>query len=77
MLRHRHLARNISLGENSNSGIGGSSSSELLTKIIKAWILIASIAVLKASKSTLIQYKDAKIPILSIHGDKDELGKRK
>jgi hypothetical protein len=76
LLRHRHLARNFSLGENSNSGIGGSSS-ELSTKIIKAWILIASFAVIKASKSTLIQYKDAKIPILSIHGDKDELGKRK
>ena len=63
----------LSLGE-MNSSSGGSN--ELLTRIIKAWIPVASFAVLKASESTLVKYKNANIPILSIHGDKDEAGKK-
>lgn len=65
----------LSLGE-MNSSSSSTSNSELLTRIIKAWIPVASFAVLKASESTLVQYKIANIPILSIHGDKDEAGKK-
>ena len=65
----------LSLGE-MNSSSGSSNSNELLTRIIKAWIPVASFAVLKASESTLVKYKNANIPILSIHGDEDEAGKK-
>ena len=65
----------LSLGE-MNSSSGSGNSNELLTRIIKAWIPVASFAVLKASESTLVKYKNANIPILSIHGDKDEAGKK-
>lgn len=64
----------LSLGTMNSSST--SNNSELLTRIIKAWIPVASLAVLKASESTLVQYKIANIPILSIHGDKDEAGKK-
>ena len=61
----------LSLGEMKSSG-----SNELLTRIIKAWIPIASFGILTASESTLVQYKIDNIPILSIHGNKDEAGKK-
>ena len=49
---------------------------ELLPKILKAWIPVASGAVMGASESTLQSYKVAKIPILAIHGDQDSGGKK-
>ena len=49
---------------------------ELLPKVLKAWIPVASGAVMGASESTLQSYKVAKIPILSIHGDQDSGGKK-
>lgn len=49
---------------------------ELLPKILKAWIPVASGAVMGASESTLQSYKVAKIPILAIHGDQDTGGKK-
>ncbi len=47
-----------------------------LTKMVKAWIPVASPAVLKATDATLTRFKNANIPILSIHGDGDEMGKK-
>ena len=61
----------VSLGE-----MAATASSSLLTKMIKAWIPVASFAVLSASDTTLFQYKHANIPILAIHGDQDSGGKR-
>jgi len=49
---------------------------ELLPKILKAWIPVASGAVMGASESTLQSYKVAKIPILAIHGNQDSGGKK-
>ncbi|KAL3772827.1 hypothetical protein ACHAW5_009504 [Stephanodiscus triporus] len=63
----------VGLGEMATTGDGDGHE---LTRIVRAWIPVASGAVLKAADSTLIRYRDAKIPILSIHGDKDEPGKR-
>ncbi|KAL7533540.1 hypothetical protein ACHAXR_005300 [Thalassiosira sp. AJA248-18] len=59
----------VSLGEMA------SNDSNELSRIIKAWIPVASPAVIKAPESTLLQYKMAKIPILAIHGDQDKMGK--
>ena len=56
----------VSLGDDSHE----------LTRIVKAWIPVASPAVLKATDSTLMQFRIARIPVFSIHGDKDEMGKR-
>lgn len=53
----------------------GDDSIELM-RIVKAWIPVASPAVLKATDSTLMQFRVARIPVLSIHGDKDEMGKK-
>jgi pimeloyl-ACP methyl ester carboxylesterase len=64
----------LSLGEMKSSSSG--SNSELLTRIIKAWIPIASFGVLTANETTLVQYKIDNISILSIHGNKDEAGKK-
>jgi pimeloyl-ACP methyl ester carboxylesterase len=67
----------VSLAEMASTGGGRDGDGrELLTKIVKAWIPVASPAVLKATDSTLTQYRVAGIPVLSIHGDKDEMGKR-
>jgi len=60
----------VSLGEMASKG------SKELTRIIKAWIPVASGAVLGASESTTQQYKSSKIPILAIHGDQDSMGKK-
>ena len=46
-----------------------------LTRMVKAWIPVASFAVLSASDDTLLQYTHANIPILAIHGDQDLKGK--
>lgn len=56
-------------------GGGSSQSSNNLTRMVKAWIPVASFAVLSASDETLMQYTRANIPILAIHGDKDLKGK--
>jgi len=47
-----------------------------LTRIVKAWIPVASGSVLKASEEALKVFETYEIPILSIHGDKDEMGKK-
>ena len=47
-----------------------------LVRIVKAWIPVAPPAVLKADDSTLLQYKESKIPVLAIHGDQDAMGKK-
>eukprot|EP00579_Thalassiosira_antarctica_P002008 CAMPEP_0201869868 /NCGR_PEP_ID=MMETSP0902-20130614/3217_1 /ASSEMBLY_ACC=CAM_ASM_000551 /TAXON_ID=420261 /ORGANISM="Thalassiosira antarctica, Strain CCMP982" /LENGTH=306 /DNA_ID=CAMNT_0048395427 /DNA_START=12 /DNA_END=932 /DNA_ORIENTATION=- len=60
----------VSLGEMAANDINE------LTRIIKAWIPVASGAVVKAPESTLLQYKSANIPILAIHGDQDAMGKK-
>jgi pimeloyl-ACP methyl ester carboxylesterase len=50
----------------------GSSQRNNLTRMVNAWIPVASFAVLSA----LMQYKHANIPILAIHGDQDLKGKK-
>jgi len=47
---------------------------QYLTKIIKAWIPVASPAVLKASESSIKSFAVAKVPVLAINGDKDAMG---
>jgi len=59
----------VSLGEMADNG------SDELSRMIKAWIPVASGAVLGAQASALLQYKTANIPILAIHGDQDTKGK--
>ena len=54
----------------------GSDHTNNLTRMVKAWIPVASFAVLSASDDTLLQYTHANIPILAIHGDQDIKGKR-
>lgn len=75
----------VSLGEvmaksssmkNKSMKDSGSIQRNNLTRMVKAWIPVASFAVLSASDDTLMQYKHAKIPILAIHGDQDVKGKK-
>ncbi len=71
----------VKLGEmasaNGGGGVEGDEhGSRELTRIVKAWIPVASPAVLKATDATLMQFKNANIPILSIHGDGDVMGKK-
>jgi len=60
----------VSLGEMADVG------SAELSRMIKAWIPVASGAVLSAPESSLRQYKAAKINILAIHGDQDARGSK-
>lgn len=60
----------VSLAEMAENG------SNELSRMIKAWIPVASGAVVSASESTLLQYKSASISILAIHGDQDAMGKK-
>lgn len=46
-----------------------------LGRIVKAWIPVASFAVLSTPESALLQYKSASVPILAIHGNQDARGK--
>lgn len=64
----------VSLAEMASDG--NDKQQQQLARIVKAWITVASFAVLGASDTTLQQYKEAKIPILAIHGDQDASGKR-
>jgi len=43
-----------------------------MKRLIRAWIPVATKYVNNVSYSTLVQFKKAKIPILAIHGDKDD-----
>ena len=47
-----------------------------LMRIVKAWIPVATGSVLNTADSTLLQYKESKIPVLAIHGDQDAMGKK-
>eukprot|EP00581_Thalassiosira_minuscula_P006425 CAMPEP_0183739240 /NCGR_PEP_ID=MMETSP0737-20130205/56557_1 /TAXON_ID=385413 /ORGANISM="Thalassiosira miniscula, Strain CCMP1093" /LENGTH=297 /DNA_ID=CAMNT_0025973989 /DNA_START=63 /DNA_END=956 /DNA_ORIENTATION=+ len=58
----------VSLGEMATGG------SHELSRMIKAWIPVASGSVLGADESTLLQYKSANIPVFAIHGNQDAGG---
>lgn len=67
----------VSLGEMAaNDDDGSGINNKELTRIIKAWIPVASGAVLGATDATLLSYKQANIPVFAIHGDQDSGGKK-
>lgn len=68
----------VSLGEMAanNDDSSGNNNNKELTRIIKAWIPVASGAVLGATDATLLSYKQANIPVFAIHGDQDSGGKK-
>ena len=47
-----------------------------LKLLVKGWIPVASGSVLKVSDKALLKYVHANIPILAIHGDQDDMGKK-
>ena len=61
--------------EKEDTMISSQNNNNLVT-MVKAWIPVASFAVLSASDDTLMQFTHANIPILAIHGDKDLKGKK-
>ncbi len=63
-----------SMKEEKENMMISSQSKNNLTTMVKAWIPVASFAVLSASDDTLLQFTNT--PILAIHGDKDLKGKK-
>lgn len=47
-----------------------------LKLLVKGWIPVASGSVLKVNDEALLKYVHANIPILAIHGDQDDMGKK-
>ncbi len=67
----------VNLGEMMVGDISSSpSEKKVLKRVVKAWIPVATGSVLKASEEALKVFETCEIPILSIHGDKDEMGKK-
>jgi pimeloyl-ACP methyl ester carboxylesterase len=53
-----------------------SKSAETIQKILKGWIPVAPPSVLQSSDEIFSTFTQLKIPVLSIHGDQDAMGKK-
>lgn len=60
------------------ASVGGDDSETSLSRMVKAWIPVACGAVLGASDEVLSQFASERreIPVLAIHGDQDETGRK-